>query len=312
VNLLRMTYSRVNGDSAPAVSSLRPLEAGVEAFLGEHVAELLKLGAQGDTAPAHFIEDGLADLFADLESGTDEGFLNAASTLTSRVHERMDGRTSPGLLLCATMEHAGTRHATVLKLRVVAEQGAVLARLDSGEEVLSAVTDVLERPGELQKGVVTPDARVSSEAILTDKLGVTSLYFPEALGLRQEQKGDAALASLLTAIASHNPAAAESAAEHMPQVTSQTIVGVLTELGNHIPALTAEVQQQVVEQLSNQPRPVLSIDSQRPVRGVVTAGTLKITGPFASVRNIDWSRDPESDDWIITVRADAPPERKFK
>lgn len=307
-----MTYSRVNGEAPPAKATLRPVDDGVEAFLGEHVAKLLDLAAKDDTPKAGFHEQAMRDRFADLADGDDAAFLAAASALTTRVHERMDGRATPGLLLCATLEHGAGNVAAVMKLSVVAEQGAVLELLESGEEVLSAVTDVLERPGDLQKGVITPDGRAGSDAVLGDKLGAVSLYFPEALGLRQEERGSQALGALLRTIASHNPAAAEAAAERMPEVTAQTVQGVLAQLGHHIPALTESMQAEVAASLREKPRPVVAIDPQRPVSGVITAGTLKITGPFSSVRGIEWSRDPDSGDWVITARVDAPPERKFK
>lgn len=307
-----MTYSRVNGEAPPGKATLRPVDDGVEAFLGEHVTKLLDLAEKDDTPRAGFHEEAMRDHFANLADGDDAAFLAAASTLTTRVHERMDGRATPGLLLCATLEHEGTNVAAVMKLSVVAEQGAILELLESGEEVLSAVTDVLERPGDLQKGVIIPDTRAGSDAVLGDKLGAVSLYFPEALGLRQEERGSQALAALLRAIAAHDPTAAEAAAERMQEVTAQTVEGVLAQLGNYIPALTADVQAEVAGSLREKARPVVAIDPQRPVSGVITAGTLKITGPFASVRGIEWIRDPESDDWIITARVDAPPERKFK
>lgn len=312
MKLRRMTYSRVNGDDVPSPAVLRPVDDGVERFLAAHATKLLDLAAKEDTPPARFYEEGMKPHFDALTTGDDNSFLKAASVLTHRVHERMDGRSTPGLLLCATFHSGKERRATVMKLSVVAEQGAVLERLESGEEVLSAVTDVLERPGDLQKGVVLPDPRVGSDAILGDNLGTVSLYFPEALGLRQDAKGAQAIGALLRAIQAHDPAAAEAAAARLPETHSSTVEGVLAELGNHIPDLTEQVQAQVADRLREERRPVVSIDPQKPVSGVITAGTLKITGPFATVRSVEWVRDPESDEYVISIRVDAPPERKFK
>ena len=90
--------------------------------------------------------------------------------------------------------------AAALKLQVMQPHAANLRQLDTGEIELSAVTDVMDAPGQLQKGALVDDPRAGSEVVMGDQLALEAQYFPRAFGINIEQRAPQAAVDLLAAI----------------------------------------------------------------------------------------------------------------
>jgi hypothetical protein len=169
--------------------------AEVSDFLVSHVENLLE-GAQSSLAPltALVASDGNSH-FDTLREGSDEEFLTAADSLTKTLVTEMGRVNKDGVLVCATFrKQNGDSLAAALKLQVVSDHGAVLEQLASGEMALSAVERVLDRPGELQKGLVYPDPRDGSTAVVGDKANQREArYFLVAMGVEAEEHAKKAL-----------------------------------------------------------------------------------------------------------------------
>ena len=100
----------------------------------------------------------------------------------------MDQRSKRGFFV-AIRERTGRNQVRVAALKLdVHDEHAAAARLVGDELQLEAVQDLLDIPGELQKGAVYPDDRPHSEVIIVDKFERTALYFLRALEVQQIEK----------------------------------------------------------------------------------------------------------------------------
>jgi hypothetical protein len=81
-----------------------------------------------------------------------------------------DRRTSPGLLVCLPAHDNDDRYGGLLKLQVVAPNAAVLGELASGKVKLSAVRDLLDKPGDLQKGAICTSWLADDRILVGDQL----------------------------------------------------------------------------------------------------------------------------------------------
>jgi hypothetical protein len=70
------------------------------------------------------------------------------------------------------------RAAGALKLQVVAEHAAVPPALEPGEEALSAVTKLFDKPGDLQNGALVTSSLPEDHVVIGDRLGKDAAYFP--------------------------------------------------------------------------------------------------------------------------------------
>jgi hypothetical protein len=130
--------------------------------------------------------------------------------------------------------------AAALKLEVVTPNSAVLERLETGEEVLEGATNVLDAPGQLQKGALVDDPRPQSDVIIGDRLAQDALYFPRAFGIRAEQRPVHAAADLVAALDGRVPAVGPRVVQALPQLVPGSTSEVLAALGERVPALTPE------------------------------------------------------------------------
>lgn len=312
----RMTFFRVARNSGAPTPVLRPGVEDVSAFLVAHVESLLARAADGSTANASFALPDDAALLGSLRDGDDAAFLAAAGTIGMRLVEEMSkvGRAAPGLLLCTTVVDGeqGTARAAVLKLEVVSEQGAVLKVLDDGEETLAAVTDVLDQPGRLQKGLVFEDDRPSSEAVLGDLSGsVEARYFLQALRVTLESRPTHTASALVQAVAKHaGENVARQVVDALPTVPEATTAEVVAGLREAVLDLDGEAAAAVTEELVAADRPVVRVDTQAGVRGKVKAGPLTITGPAEHIGRVTWQQDP-SGGWTVTLHSDEEPRRSW-
>jgi hypothetical protein len=279
VELELMTYARVSRGAAPGNMVERPHDAGVDAFLFDHVASLLERARGGDSPIASFVDPEASSLFDELRTEAPEKFLAAAQTLTLRLIGCMDRRAAPGLLVCLRLRDGKRRAAAALKLEVVTPHAAVLEALDTGEEVLAAATNVLDAPGDLQKGALVPDPRPLSDVVIGDRLAIDAQYFPTAFGIQTEQRAVDASANLVSVVQAQAPKLVRKVVERLPSATPGPAKDVLAEIGEQVPQLTTDVRRTIVDQLEQLKRPVRTVDTRAPLKQVVSADGITVTGP---------------------------------
>lgn len=306
----RVAYAPVAHDATPHRLDLRGHDPRLDRFLLDHFDALHELAARDVAPTAIFSNVDARHEFFLLRTGNDGEFLRAAENLTHMLIDAMDRRMEAGLLVCVQIQH-GDQHlsAGAFKLEVVTPNSAVLERLDSGDEVLAAVTNVMDAPGELQKGALVDDPRGHSEAVISDRLSREAQYFPKAFGIRIEQRPRDAAVDLLREVqrtVGQEPAL--RAAQELPRLPAGTLGDVLDRLGEVVP----EVQERkgsIEGALRNEERPVRRIDTERPLRRVIRAGEVTI---HASPRtNISVDERP-SGGWRITVDVDVEPRTEIR
>lgn len=310
--IAHMTYTRVAFDAAPGEMTPREHDSKVDAFLLDHMTALVGSAERNDAPVANFVEPPAQALFEAIRTGAQPAFLDAAGQLARRLVGAMDRRSGPGLLVCVQVLDGRELSGAALKLEVVAPRSAVLEALDSGEEVLSGATNVLDAPGKLQKGALVRDPRGTSDVVIGDKLYRDAAYFPRAFGIRPEQRDADTAADLINSIEAVAPAAARQAARLLPEIQPGTAAAVLEALGEQVPPLDESARESVLGRLAAGPRPVRNVDTSGNVREVLSADGVTITGTVSAMRAVEYSRDPEGDGWLITVRVREEPRRTYK
>lgn len=310
---IRLSFVRVAKGSRPTVATLRPGVEEVSAFLCAHADGLIARANDGTAANARFYDDDRKQLIEDLRSGADDQFLAASDLLATRLADEMNhvARPASGLLVCTTFEGdqpSSPRLAAVLKLEVVSDQGAVLRRLDSGEETLAAVTNVLDRPGELQKGLVFADTRGDSEAVVGDKAAQNEArYYLKAMGITLDAHTNRSAAELVASVNRHTDRdTARRVVVTLPAVPSGTPREVLDGLRARDIAIPNEAAAVIVDELTSGPRPVRHVDVESRVKATIRAGAVTIKGPARDIDAIRIQPEPGGD-WIITIRTDTEP-----
>jgi hypothetical protein len=284
----------------------------VSAFLVSHVESLLA-GASSGTAPiAELGTGGVSNHFDVLRDGSEQEFLDAADTLTkSLVSEMSRVNSKEGVLVCATFEQPGQgRLAAALKLQVVSDHGAVLERLDSGDLALSAVERVLDRPGELQKGLVYPDPRPDSQAVVGDKANQREArYFLVAMGAVAEEHGKKALGDVAEALLGAVAQADGPAVIRQLGSADQGTVGDVVAAATQGLTMTRPVEE-IVEELENRERPIRNVNTRAPLKATIRSGTVKV-----DLRSLDLERvniEPVAGGgWDITIHVDAEPTVRY-
>jgi hypothetical protein len=314
VSVEKVTYARVAQDASPASAKPRPHDAGLDAFLLGHVTALRGFAAGKNSCPATFVEADGQNLFDSLRTGTDSVFLDAAHKITLRLIGQMHGATAPGLLVCMQIKDGATLSAAVLKLQVVTPNAANLETLDSGEVLLSAVTDVMDAPGKLQKGALVEDSRPDSDVIMGDLASKEAQYFPRAFGISIEQRPALAAADVLEIIRELQGDAVEEEARHaLRSVPTGPIAQVLEGLGQAVPELQpAEARQAVQDRLASRPRPVRSVDTAAPLVEHITASGVTIKVPITGQNRVTVEPDNVDGGYIIRIRVDEQPRREVR
>jgi hypothetical protein len=304
----RFCLSVVRRDASPAAPALAEDVDAVSDFLVSHVDELLK-GAVNSTAPVtSFIDAAKQKRLDDLRTGTDDEFLRAAESLTRDLASQMARVNSkPGVLVCASFEEAdGSRVAAAVKLQVVSDHGAVLEQLESGETVLSAVRKVLDRPGDLQKGLVYPDSRPGSETVIGDKANQSEArYFLQAMGVEAEEHSKRALGAVAKALADASaPGNRDAVVRRLDQAGPGPLEDVVAEAvrGISMERSTPEI----LRDLQDRERPIRAVDTSAQLKCTVRAGAIKIDLPAAEMSRV--TIEPSLDGgFVIEVRTDAEP-----
>lgn len=310
LEVTHMTYARVATDVALTYPELRPIDKGINDFLADHIRDLRKLTATRQTQPGRFIDNQTQALFRSLRYDKTPDFLATVDSLTKRLVDKMDHRTKAGLLICMRANEGSDLIAGVLKLQVVAEHGAVLERLDSGDEVLSAVTDLLDKPGDLQKGALVMSTLPEGQVLTGDRLtGQDAIYFPTAFGIQLYARPSESVGELLDAVEATAPELVASVAAALPSVPPGNPKAVLSALGDYISELDGGRQADVAQRLERLKRPVGVIDTKRRSSERIKIGDITISGPVDTMRR--YARIEQLGDrrWQVVVEGTVEPKR---
>jgi hypothetical protein len=314
LEIAQMAYARVATDAVPAYPELRPIDKGINDFLADHIRDLRQLTVTRQTQPGRFVDDEAQALFRSLRHDETPAFLATVDSLMKRLIGKMDRRTKPGLLICLRANEDSDLIAGVLKLQVVAEHGAVLERLDSGDEILSAVTDLLDKPGDLQKGALVMSTLPEGQVLTGDRLtGQDAIYFPTAFGIRLYARPSESVGELLDAVEATAPELVAPIAAALPSVPPGDPATVLSELGNRIPDLDGGCQADVAQRLEHLKRPIGVIDTGRRPREQIKIGEITISGPIDAMRQyarINHLSDEQR--WQVVVEGTVEPKRSHR
>ncbi|MFG1685199.1 hypothetical protein ACGFNP_33910 [Nonomuraea sp. NPDC049269] len=306
--ITHMTYAMVAHHAAPGYPRLRGSDAGVNAFLGGHAQALQDLTARRQFPPGRFTDHETRALFHNIYAGTDTQFLDAADVLTKRLISRMDRRTTPGLLVAIRANYGDTeRVAGVLKFEVVAEHAAVLRELESGALELSAARNMLDAPGDLQKGALIASWLADDRAMIGERLTQGSAYFPGALGIQIYQSPLHTMSNFIDVIAEVAPEIVDRVIEALPTVPSGEPAEVLGHLENKVDELDEVLQIEITHRLENLPRPVGRIETGQRLSRVIEAGPIRISGPVSEMLAKVDVREALDEGWRVVIRADAEP-----
>jgi len=195
---------------------------------------------------------------------------------------------------------------------VVAEHGAVLDRLASGEEVLSAVTKMLDKPGDLQKGALVSSALAADQVMTGDRLIPDAAYFPNAFGIQIYLRPSQAAGQLIDVVAEVEPNLAAAVAANLPSIPSGELPDVLTALGQQDPRLTRDVQASVADALAHRPRPVGRVDTSKASTMRIKIGDITISGPTASMARNARVQGSVAQGWQVLVTGPEEPETSYR
>lgn len=311
MEIVHLTYEHVRPNQLVGSLASQDHDAKVDAFLIDHLHDLAKRSAAGDSPIATFADAVSSDLFAKLQVGTEAEFLDAAKTLTTRLVAEMNGTTAAGLLVCLRAREGEKLSGAALKLEVMAEHGAVLEQLASGQIKLSSATDVLQVPGELQKGALVPDSRPGSDVVVGDALAVNALYFPRAFGIVTEQRSSDTAASVVAAVHRHSPSLSQRVATELPKVSPGPVRVVLDKVAEAIPELDQATVAEIERDLVGMNRPVRRVDTGGPVKRVISVDGITISGTAAAMENVTIAADPEVG-WRVTITSQSQPREEYR
>lgn len=281
----------------------------IAVYLLDHVDDLMKRFGRGSIPPASFRSSAAGQRFYALREGDEAQFVAAAQELSTRLHTAMDARSKRGFLV-AIREIGESPRVAVLKLDVHEEHAAVL-HADREGVTLEAVQDLLDIPGELQKGAIVPDPRADSEVIVGDRATEeTALYFLRALEIQQvcpaRQGGGLVIQAVREISPDNERAVAELIAGYDAPVSPAQL------FDDNPTALGRQARDEVLAQLDAQTRPVRLIDPvARPPKGIVTADGITITGPVRFINDrVRWEQRGPS--WLIEISVAEEPRRTFQ
>ena len=277
-----VSYSYLEPGGTPPMMLERAISSDILVYLDAHVSDLVARTSHGNIAPAVFRSGEGAKRFEKLNTGTRDEFLASAQSLADRLYERMDNRTKRGFFV-ALRKTADISYAAVLKLDVH-DSAAAAARFDSPSgATLEAVEDLLDIPGELQKGGVVPDPRDNSKIAVGDKLTITSLYFLDALDVQQRAIPGPATRDLVRVVQAIAPDKADSVATTLELEPSMVSIDEFFE--DHPDLLTTEQTTAVLERARAKRRPIEEVDpSSYVLRETIEADGITIRGRASTLR----------------------------
>lgn len=304
-----VSYSYLEPGGTPPKMLERTISSDIRDYLEAHVDDLLDRIGHGSIAPAVFRSAEGAERFQKLNTGTKAEFLTNAQSLADRLHQRMDYRTKRGFFV-ALRRSANGSLAAVLKLDVN-DAAAAAVRFDAaGEATLEAVEDLLDIPGELQKGGVVPDDRPNSQIVVGDKLTITSLYFLDALDVEQHAAPGPATADLVRVVQTVAPDKADSVAKTLEVEPARVPIADFFEA--HPDLLDAEQTTEVLDRARVKRRPIEEVDpSSYVLRETIEADGITIRGRASTLRDKVRILDRPGG-FRIQIDVDEQPRRTYK
>jgi hypothetical protein len=220
-----VTFAYVEHDGPAPSCTRKTVTAEIARYLEAHIDDLQGRAESGRSPSAKFLSSDARNRFTRLRRGEESDFLQAAQELATRLHSEMDGRTKAGFFVAIRRSMGRTTQGIVLKLDVHDKDAAAVKRaVRTGERELEAVRDLLDIPGELQKGAITPDSRAGSEVVVGDKFEETSLYFLRALDVQQMSQPTLGAVTVVAQVQTVAPArvpAVVEALQQEPRVTTE-------------------------------------------------------------------------------------------
>ena len=311
MNLTRVAYAFVESGGPVPQPTISSVPADIAVYLDEHRHDIYTRAASGRVSEAHFVDANALHRFEVLSTGTDPEFEATAQELAQRLHAGMDARSRRGFFVAATFEDDSATEAMVLKLDASTQKLAAIGGT-TAQPVLESVDDLLDIPGELQKGAVFPDPRSHSEVCVGDKNRETSLYFLNAVEVTQHELPGKGLSSFLDVVQNLAPGHIDDVTRKLESVTTRTPADtVLEELS---PPLPDDVRTSITGRLASRRRPVQDVDpTAHPARGVIEADGISIRGPAARIRDdVTIEPDPNGDGYLIQIRVSHTPTKRYE
>ena len=301
-----VSYAYVEPGGMPPTMRVRATGPEVNTYLSEHIASLVKRASEGGLSPALFRSTDAEERFSHLTIGTRGDFIAASQQIADRLFGSMDMRAKRGFFV--TMRCSDPVQGAALKLDVHDSAAAALRLNASGEPTLEAVQDLLDIPGELQKGGVTPDPRPDSEVIVGDRLALTSLYFLEALDVQQHVSAGPATADFLRVVQELAPTKVRAVAAALEDARRTTVGAFLQQ---HPSLLDAAETESVLGGVRARRRPIEVLDPENyALREEIKADGIVISGR-ASVMREKMRIQNRPGGFIIEILVDEEPRRKF-
>ncbi|MCW2890420.1 MAG: hypothetical protein JWL58_7282 [Streptosporangiaceae bacterium] len=309
LDIIFATLSLVSHDASLRAPRLEEeIEDEVRTFFVEHIQALQTMSRKSDSPPhGRFVDVEAQSLFQALHMGNAPEFLNSAGTLTKRLIGRMNRSTNRGLLACVRAEGDSGRIGAALKLEIVSPTGTTLEELASGEIRLASVTNVLDQPGDLQKGALVASGMPAEEVVCGDTLTYQSRYFPEAFGIQVFARPSHGPSAFLKAVAQSDTQLAGPVAAALPQVKPGTLREVVGEIGEHVPAFDMGTQAGVIDALEHIPRPIAHLDTSKRVTAVIEQGDVTIKGPAPVIHEAVQLRERPDGTWEAVISFDREP-----
>lgn len=275
MTLRLVTYTYVEQAAAAPTCKLRAATGDVADYLEAHAEAMVEKATNNATPPARFLNPAARQRFQRLASGTQNEFLSVAEELARRLQSEMDRRTKRGFFVALRRTVQNSASACVLKLDVSSKAAAALKQ-SQGQPDLAAVKDLLDVPGDLQKGAVTPDPRPASNVIVGERFADTSQYFLRALEIVQFYSERDSLAQVVAAVSQVAPDRVGAVIERIDRsqpMAAEDFFNANTGLLE--PAQVADV----AGRLAQLKRPLQPIDpSHVPVRRTIVADGIVIAG----------------------------------
>lgn len=305
-----VAYAYVEPGGAAPTCRIRTVSREIHRYLDGHMDDLLGRAGRGSSAPAFFRGQDAESRFVHLQLGANDEFLAAARTLTERLHTAMDNRSKRGFLVAVRRSlDSQEAQAGVLKLDVHDEPAAA-ARQTGDELQLEAVRDLLDLPGDLQKGAVFPDPRAESEVVVGDRVMVeTAQYFLRALEVQQIAAQSSATKSFIDVVASVATGKVDAFAQELDSYDQPVSPQLVFD--EHPDLLTLEERDQVLGRLEGQPRPVRIVNpATRPPRVVVSADGITIRGGVEDMQKVQWVQ--QGGGWQIRIDVSQEPRKRYE
>jgi hypothetical protein len=310
VSIEIVTYSYVEPSQNPPTCALESVSADVESYLLSHVASLLEGAAEGSSPPARFQSADGRDRFDVLLDGSDSQFLQAAEQVAQRLFKEMDNRAKAGFFVAMRSSEGQRMRAAVLKLDIHARSGASMSRTGPGRPTLEAVRDLLDIPGQLQKGAVFRDDRGGSDIVVGDKLTETALYFLRAIDVIQMSKSGQAVSAVVNAVA--KVAGPQRAVPVIRALEKEQETSPEDFFARHSDLLDEQERVQVFDQLRVRKRPVDRFDARQHVLDeIITADGITVRGRATTIADkLDITKRPGG--WRIQIDLDEEPQHEFR